>query len=299
MKQAREVALDALTACERQGAWSDGYLKKAIGGAKLDGRDAALATRLCFGVLQNRMLMDFYLSKLCATPLHKLEASIRNLLRLGAYQLLYLNRVPDHAAVSEAVSLARKKAKNPRAAGLVNGVLRSLIRQREALEPPADLSTRYSHPQWLVDSFVARLGREEAEALLAADYGEPPTCAQVYTLKISAEELAEIEKIKKERYDKWEWNYGFSPSYSVEKSRRFEGCGKIEVHMNTEDGSITDLQFFGDFFGVKDSADLAKALIGTKLERQALESRLADFDIAQYFHGLEKNDFLNLLLQSE
>ena len=115
----------------------------------------------------------------------------------------------------------------------------------------------------------------------------------------SAEELAEIEKIKKERYDKWEWNYGFSPSYSVEKSRRFEGCGKIEVHMNTEDGSITDLQFFGDFFGVKDSADLAKALIGTKLEQQALESRLADFDIAQYFHGLEKNDFLNLLLQSE
>ena len=76
-------------------------------------------------------------------------------------------------AVSEAVSLARKKAKNPRAAGLVNGVLRSLIRQREALEPPADLSTRYSHPQWLVDSFVARLGREEAEALLAADNGEP------------------------------------------------------------------------------------------------------------------------------
>ena len=115
----------------------------------------------------------------------------------------------------------------------------------------------------------------------------------------SAEELAEVEKIKRERYDKWEWNYGFSPSYSVEKSRRFEGCGKIEVHMNTEDGSITDLQFFGDFFGVKDSADLAKALIGTKLERQALESRLADFDIAQYFHGLEKNDFLNLLLQSE
>ena len=58
MKQAREVALDALTACERQGAWSDGYLKKAIGGAKLDGRDAALATRLCFGVLQNRMLLE-------------------------------------------------------------------------------------------------------------------------------------------------------------------------------------------------------------------------------------------------
>lgn len=175
MKQAREVALDALTACERQGAWSDGYLKKAIGGAKLDGRDAALATRLCFGVLQNRMLLDFYLSKLCATP--HAQAG-------GVY--------PHHAApgslsafVSEPGAGSRrrqrggvpwpgKKAKNPRAAGLVNGVLRSLIRQREALEPPADLSTRYSHPQWLVDSFVARLGREEAEALLAADNRRAP-----------------------------------------------------------------------------------------------------------------------------
>ena len=57
MKQAREVALDALTACERQGAWSDGYLKKAIGGAKLDGRDAALATRLCFGVLDRKSVV--------------------------------------------------------------------------------------------------------------------------------------------------------------------------------------------------------------------------------------------------
>ena len=178
MKQAREVALDALTACERQGAWSDGYLKKAIGGAKLDGRDAALATRLCFGVLQNRMLLDFYLSKLCATPLHKLEASIRNLLRLGAYQLLYLNRVPDHAAVSEAVSLARKKAKNPRAAGLVNGVLRSLIRQREAMEPPADLSTRYSHPQPLVELLAGEMGPEELEGVLAADNQAPETVLQ-------------------------------------------------------------------------------------------------------------------------
>ena len=115
MDTARSVALDALTACEKQGAWSDGYLKKAIKAAGLDGRDAALATRLCFGVLQNRMLLDFYLSGLCTTRLEKLEAPIRNLLRLGAYQILYLDRVPDHAAVSETVSLARKRAKNPRA----------------------------------------------------------------------------------------------------------------------------------------------------------------------------------------
>ena len=179
MGAARQVALDALTACEKQGAWSDGYLKKAIKAAELDGRDAALATRLCFGVLQNRMLLDFYLSGLCATGLEKLETPIRSLLRLGAYQILYLDRVPDHAAVSEAVTLARRSAKNPRAAGLVNGVLRNLVRQKEALPEPPDPATRYSHPQWLVDEFTRRLGGEEAEALLEADNGEPPSCAQV------------------------------------------------------------------------------------------------------------------------
>ena len=88
------------------------------------------------------------------------------------------------------MSLARKKAKNPRAAGLVNGVLRNLVRQKDTLPEPPDLATRYSHPQWLTDEFAGRLGREEAEALLAADNGEPPTCAQVNTLKTTAEALA-------------------------------------------------------------------------------------------------------------
>ncbi len=115
----------------------------------------------------------------------------------------------------------------------------------------------------------------------------------------SEAELAAIEQIKKDRYDKWEWNYGSSPAYNVEKSRRFEGCGKIEVHMNTENGTITDLQFFGDYFGVSDSAELAQMLKGVKLERSALEKCLAACPIEQYFHGLEKEAFISLLLQSE
>ena len=190
MGTARSVALEALAACEKQGAWSDGYLKKAIGAAHLDGRDAALATRLCFSVLQNRILLDFYLEHLCATPLKKLEVPVLAALRLGAYQILFLDRVPHHAAVSESVDLTRKGAKNPRAAGLVNGVLRSLIRQKGELPQPPDLATQYSHPQWLVDAFTGRLGREGVEPLLAADNGEPPACAQVNTLKTTAEDLA-------------------------------------------------------------------------------------------------------------
>lgn len=115
----------------------------------------------------------------------------------------------------------------------------------------------------------------------------------------SKEELAAIEKIKAERYDTWEWNFGRSPAYSVIKSRRFENCGKIEVHMNTQNGSITELQFFGDYFGVKPSEALADYLTGIKLDRPALEHHLADIPIEQYFHGLSKKDFLDLLLQSK
>lgn len=185
--------------------WSDGYLKKVTGGAKLGGRDAVLMIRLYFGMLQNRMLLNLYPSKLCTTLLHKLEASIRNLLCLRAYQLLYLNQMPNHTTVNEAVSLAQKKIKSLRAAGLVNRVLRSLICQREATKPPADPSTRYSHPQWLMDSFVARLGREEAEALLVTDSGEPPTCAQVNALKVSAEELVAMSTAEGMAVEPYPW----------------------------------------------------------------------------------------------
>ena len=188
---AREAALRALVACEQQGAWSDGILKKILRTAGLDSRDAALTTRLCFGVLQNRLLLDYYLGKLSTVKLEKMEPAVCNALRLGAYQVLFLDRVPDHAAVSEAVDLARKGSKNPRSAGLVNGVLRSLVRQKDSLEPPEDPAVRYSHPQWLADLFTRRLGREEATALMAANNGEPPTCAQVNTTKATVEEVTD------------------------------------------------------------------------------------------------------------
>ena len=188
---AREVALRALVACEQQGAWSDGFLKKTLRSAGLDSRDAALATRLCFGVLQNQLLLDDDLSRLSTVKLEKMEPPIRNILRLGAYQVLFLDRVPDHAAVSEAVDLARKSSRNPRTAGLVNGILRSLVRQKNSLEPPKDPAIRYSHPQWLYQAFCQRLGREEAAALMAANNGEPPTCAQVNTTKATVEEVTD------------------------------------------------------------------------------------------------------------
>ena len=195
---AREAALMALSESQRQGGWSDAILKKQLAGAALDARDSALATRLCFGVLQNRLLLDFYLSHFSNMPLKRMENRVVQVLRLGAYQLLFLDKVPHSAAVNSAVELTRKHCKNPRAAGMVNGILRSLERNLDHLpaipqeDPAAALSLQTSHPEWLVRSFLELLGPEEAPLLLKANNSQPPASAMVNTQKTTAQELSAV-----------------------------------------------------------------------------------------------------------
>ena len=107
MAGGREAALETLTACRRLDAWSDNHLKTAC--RDLDRREAALASRLAYGVLQNRALLDFYLDACCTQAFDALEPFIRDVLRLGAYQILYMDRVPDSAAVDESVELADRR----------------------------------------------------------------------------------------------------------------------------------------------------------------------------------------------
>ena len=196
MGSARETAVLTLAACERQGAWSDGYLKRTIREQGLDRRDGALAARLCYGVLQNKLLLDWRLAQVCSMRLEKLEVRVLCGLRVAAYQLLFLDRIPPSAAVNEAVKLAKRHSRNPRASGLVNGVLRSLLRQGKNLDIQDDdklkyLSIQYSHPQWLVEEFSTLLGLDGAQQLLAANNEQPFTSAQVNTLKTTPERLAE------------------------------------------------------------------------------------------------------------
>jgi len=187
MTTARSVALDCLLACEKQGAWSDGYLKQAVGRAGLDRRDAGLCVRLAYGVLQNRMLLDWHLDRLSTISTEKMEPAVRASLRLGLYQLLFLDRVPAHAAVSESVALIKARSHNPRSAGLVNAVLRTADREKDHMPQPQDLSVRYSHPEWLVKEFSHTLSKSEVESLLAANNGQPPTCVQVNTCRSDKE----------------------------------------------------------------------------------------------------------------
>lgn len=185
---ARVTALSALIACRKQNAWSDGVLKEYIVRDRLDRRDAALASRLCYGVLQNRMLLDFYISHYLNARLRDLQPVVLDILRLGVYQLTQMDRVPDSAAVNEAVNEARKYA-NARAAGLVNGVLRAIAREKDCLPQPWDLATKYSHPEPLVKLLEQSLGKDSLETFLAADNEAPETVLQRNPLRTRGTDL--------------------------------------------------------------------------------------------------------------
>lgn len=187
---ARLAALTALERCRRDRAWSSMTVDRAIRDFALDRRDAALAARLCLGVGQNSTLCDYYIDCFCSS---RLEPKLRDILRLGVYQLVFLDKIPVSAAVNESVSLAKKLGYG-RAAGLVNAVMRRVAENRDAL-PEIDktdiakyLSIKYSHPVWMTKRIADVKGADFAEEFFSANNTEPPVCLQVNTLKVSTEE---------------------------------------------------------------------------------------------------------------
>ena len=187
---ARETALRALITCRRQSGWSNAVLKQTIAQEKLDSRDAALATRLCYGVVQNRGRLDFYLAQLLKGSVKKLHPAVRDILYLGLYQIYDLDKIPDSAAVNESVRLARKYGA-PGSDRLVNGVLRNAVRTKGCLQEPVSYADRYSHPEELITLLKAALPKGTLESVLIADNQAPQTVVQVNTLKITREGLLE------------------------------------------------------------------------------------------------------------
>ena len=194
---ARKTALDALIACRTRAAWSNGVLKDYIARDRLDRRDAALATRLCYGVLQHRGMLDFFLQQLLTGKVKDLHPVVRDILHMGLYQIYELDKIPESAAVNESVDLVKKYCRTQRfAPGLVNAVLRSAVRTKGTLQQPTSLEDRYSHPQKLIDLLEGYVGKERLEPMLAANNDTPQTVVQVNTLRITTEEL--IEKLEQE-----------------------------------------------------------------------------------------------------
>lgn len=193
---ARESALQVLINVEEREAYANLALGALLEKSDMDKLDRAFTTELVYGTLRTRNTLDWALGRYLRRPLPGLPAAVRNILRLGAYQILFMDRVPDAAAVNEAANLARRNGH----AGIVkfvNGVLRNLARGKDNLpypdpgeDPVNYIALRYSHPGWLVRRWLEEFGYEQTAALCEADNRPAPNTVRVNTLKINAGELS-------------------------------------------------------------------------------------------------------------
>lgn len=201
-RSARGIALDLLLVAERPGERVDERLRTLERGSRLEARDRAFLRELVYGTLRWRGHLDLALSPLLRTPLEELPGPIRNLLRLGAYQILFTDRVPARAAVNEAVLLARERGFEG-LTGLVNGVLRNLSRTaverggprgippRGEVKEAAELAASTSHPPWMVERWVARWGLERAGRICRANNELAPLTLRVNRRRATPDLLEE------------------------------------------------------------------------------------------------------------
>lgn len=191
---ARDIALAALVAIEKNKAYSGQALETLTRGHSLSPRDERLIWQLVYGVISYRLALDYILNQFCRREVSGLSPSLRNILRLACYQLVYLDRIPDFAAVNEAVERARKTAGRGMA-GFVNGVLRNLLRNKEKifqdLKPGTvqEISVRHSHPLWMVESWVQRWGKDFATSLCAANNMVSSLSVRVNTKEIGVDDF--------------------------------------------------------------------------------------------------------------
>lgn len=194
----RQTALTTLTRCDRDGSYSNLALDAAIKAGNFSPADRGLLTTLVYGVIERRITLDYILNGLSDRSPEQIDPQVRNILRLGLYQLRYLDRIPAHAAINESVSLATRKS-----AGFVNALLRAYQRRMASgdISLPARedglipyLSVRYSFPEALCARFVEIFGEERAERVLAAFSDHPPLTVRVNTLKNDREALLRLLK---------------------------------------------------------------------------------------------------------
>lgn len=190
---ARRAAVEALLQVNHGGGYSNIVLDNLLKSGALSAQDQVFATRLLYGVVERRLTIDFALEQCASMPLKRMHPAVLEILRLGVYQLLYMDRVPASAAVNEAVKLTRE-LQQAKASGFVNGVLRGVERKKDKLfaSLPADDAgdaIRYSCPQPLIALWKRAYGADTARALLERINDPPETILRMNTLKITEEEF--------------------------------------------------------------------------------------------------------------
>ena len=191
MDNPRELALKSLIKTDESSVFSNLEINTTLNRAALEPKDARLYTALYLGVLENKMLLDYVIKHYSSIPFSKIEVTELNILRLGIYQLYFLDKIPDYSATDECVRLAPKKSK-----GFVNAILRSFIRDNKEITLPQDkwerVSIKHSMPMPLIELFIASYGEDVAYDLVTKSTPKTETCLRVNTQKITPKKLFEI-----------------------------------------------------------------------------------------------------------
>ena len=194
MSDARKVAARTIQKVTSDGAYSNLVLNAALGESNLSGEDKSFCTALFYGTLDRMVTVDFFLKKLIKTPLKKLKPFTLAVLRTAVYQIKYMDRVPDSAAVNEAVKLIKASDEGFNAS-FVNGVLRNLLRTEIPLPSGNsiyDVSVETSCPQWIVSSLIADYGADFTRNFLLSANVAPPLFVRVNTAKTDKESLKKL-----------------------------------------------------------------------------------------------------------
>lgn len=191
MANARRLAVSALLKVENDTAYSNITLNNIFHGSDASNEEKSLASAIFYGVLDRRITLDYVLNALMKAPFEKTAPYTKQVLRSGLYQIMFMDRIPQSAAVNESVKLI-KHSKESRNAGFVNAVLRAALRNPIELpkgDSPFELSVRFSCPERIIKGFIRDYGTECAVELLKESLKAPPTTLRVNNLKISAEDL--------------------------------------------------------------------------------------------------------------
>ena len=188
----RQLAYDLLQRLEKGQQFSNIILDRALSSSDMSREDKGLVSALLYGVTERRITLDYQIARLSSRPINELDLSVLTALRMGLYQMIYMDRIPHHAAINESVSLCTKKT-----SGFVNAILRAYTRDPRLVYPdPSDtaeyVSVRYSVCRELAEKLISELGLETTEGVLDIRGGANTTTLSVNTLKISRQELSAL-----------------------------------------------------------------------------------------------------------
>lgn len=234
MKSARQTAFEILTKINRDASFSNLAVDSALSECNFSENDRGFVSALVYGVLERTFTVDYQLSLYLKQPVRKLKPQVRVLLQMGVYQLLFMDKIPDSAAVNETVSLAKSNGCSF-AAGMINAVLRNVSKNGMRLPDENDkllcYSVKYSFPVELIKFWIKSYGEENAVGIMSECDGRPPLSIRVNTLKSNTDELSSLLQKDDIYVEKGtaEDSLNLGKCGSIEKTQAFKnGCFHVQ-----------------------------------------------------------------------